>query len=499
MTKFTTEAKVGVFVLLGLALLAYMSFRVGGFDFRRDKGYQIHAVFETASGLKPGVPVETAGIEIGTVEAIGLEEGQARVTMRIASRVPLHVDSQAMIRTKGVLGDKYVEIVPGTKEAPVLEPGQRIVQTSAPADVDQLINKISEISVDIKKVTHSLSEVLGGEEGTAHMRRILSNLRETSDTLAQLVRDNNEYLNQTIQNLTAFSEDLRDISRANKDDIAAILVSFRRTSETMSQTIAAVQEIAEKINRGEGSVGALVNDQTTVKNLNETLASLREISDKINQGQGTIGKLINETTTADKLDQALSGVNDYLTKTDAFKFYIDYRGEWMMAYDDLRATLNVRIQPKQDKYYLVGISTDTYGTYKKSERTYTVGGRPVTSIEESWDRGDIRFNAQIAKRYYDFVVRGGLIESSGGFGLDYYMLDDAFKVTFEASQGEVDHNAHLRFGVSYDFWKFFYVTVGYDDIISDVGRDSGFFGIGLRFYDEDLKYLLTSAPVPTGN
>jgi len=63
----------------------------------------------------------------------------------------------------------------------------------------------------------------------------------------------------------------------------------------------------------------------------------------------------------------------------------------------------------------------------------------------------------------------------------------------------VDHNAHLRFGVSYDFWKYFYVTAGYDDIISDIGRDSAFFGIGLRFYDEDLKYLLTSAPIPTGN
>lgn len=497
MGKFTTEAKVGLFVLVGLLLLGYMSFRIGGFEIRRDKGYRIYALFNTASGLAQGVPVEIAGIEVGLVESISLEDGRALVTLRMSSDVPLGIDSRAMIRTKGVLGDKYVEIIPGAKGAPVLKPGNRIVHTQTPAEVDELITKITEISSDIKRVTQSLSEVLGGPEGASNMREILANFREMSATMATLIRDNNQQINRMLQNLNAFSEDLKGMSSDNKGNIEAILVSFRAASETMTRTMTAFQDITERVNRGEGVLGALVNDDTTIRDLNKTLASLRDISAKINSGEGTIGKLINDTTTADKIDDALSGVNTYLTKTDAFKFYIDYRADWLFEHEDLRSTINVRIQPKADKYYLLGVVTDNRGSYKKSEKISTTGGTSVTTIDETRDWGDIRLNAQIAKRYYDLVVRGGLIESAGGFGIDYYLLDDDLKLTFEAFSGEIDRNAHLRFGVTYDFWKYFYVSAGYDDFNSDQGRESGFFGLGLKFYDEDLKYLITSVPIPT--
>ncbi len=499
MAGFTTEAKVGAFVLIGLLILGYMSVRLGGFKIGQEESYEVFAVFPTASGLKIGVPVEIAGIEVGLVKGIALEDGQARVRMNVRADVPLPIDSRAVIRTKGVLGDKYVELSPGTKGAPMIEPGGRLVQASSPADVDQLISKVSAIAEDIKRVTSSLSDAIGGEEGSNNIKQTVANMREMSETLAKLVKENNEYLNTTFQNFAEFSSDLRGMSANNKDNIQAILVSFRDASDKMTRTLTAMQDITEKINRGEGTIGALVNDTTTVESLNSTMASLKDISEKINSGQGTIGKLVNDTTTADKIDEALSGVNDYLSATNRFKFYIDYRGEWMMAHEDLKSTLNVRIQPREDKYYLLGVTTDTWGTYRKSEKTYTVNGVSTTTVEETRDKGGIKFNAQIAKRYHDFVFRGGLIESSGGFGIDYLMLDDSLKATFEAFSGDVDSNMHLRFAVSYDFWKYFYMTAGYDDFTSDQDRESGFFGLGLRFNDEDLKYLLTSAPIPTGN
>lgn len=499
MAKFTTEAKVGIFVFIGLLVLGYMSFKVGGFKVGRDKGYPVAAVFDTATGLKTGVPVQIAGIEVGIVEDIALEDGRARVSFRVRSDVPLPLDSTAVIRTSGVLGDKYVEIVPGSKGAPTLEPGGRLVNTRAPADVDQLIAKISQISDDIKRVTGSMSEVLGGPEGTSSMREILTNLREMSGTMAQLVRDNNEQLNMMIRNLTDFSADLKGMSGANRENINAIVASFRVTSERMANTITALQDISERINRGEGTLGALVNDDTTIKDLNATMASLKDVSEKINQGQGTIGKLVNDPSTAEQIDEALSGVNKYLSAQDRFQFYIDYRGEWLSAHQDLKSTLNVRIQPRPDKYYLLGVTSDTHGTYKRSEKLFTTNGVESTVVEETRDRDEIKFNAQIAKRYHDFVVRGGLIESAGGLGIDYYMLNDDLMLSMEAFKGDTERNTHLRFTVSYDFWKYFYMTAGYDDIISDEDRQSPFFGIGLRFADEDLKYLLTSAPIPKGN
>jgi len=113
------------------------------------------------------------------------------------------------------------------------------------------------------------------------------------------------------------------------------------------------------------------------------------------------------------------------------------------------------------------------------------------------ERDRLKFNAQIAKRYQDLVFRGGIIESSGGVGLDYYLFDDRLKLTLEAFDFDIDRRAHLKAGVDFSFFKYLYLTAGYDDFISDEGMSSFFVGGGLVFTDDDIKYLLTSAPVPT--
>ena len=499
MAKFTTEAKVGVFVLIGIALLGWMSFKIGGFDLGKKSGYEVYAIFENASGLKVDVSVEVAGIQIGKVSRISLVDGKARVDMLINAEVPLDVDCQASIRTKGVLGDKFVEINPGTTALPDIKPGGRIALTKTPTDIDQIITKVGDISNDIKRVTNSLSTALGGDEGATQIKAILANFNEMSSNLAKITRENNESLKQMVDNLTVFSADLRDLSGTNKANLNTILATFAETSKKMNATVASLQTISQKIAKGEGTLGSLVNDDTTIRNLNNSLASLRDISEKLNEGQGTLGKLINDPSTAEKLDSALDGVNEFLDANQDFKVFVDYRGDYLMESEELRSTLNIRLQPKHDKYYLLGVTVDTFGTLDRTEKTLTTAAGESTTIEETRNRGDIRFNAQIAKRYYDFVVRGGLIESGGGFGLDYYMLDDALKFTFEAFTGDIDRNPHLRAYATYRFWEHFYVAAGYDDFISDQDRTSPFIGIGLHFNDDDLKYLLSSAPVPTGN
>ncbi|MBF0528126.1 MAG: MCE family protein [Deltaproteobacteria bacterium] len=496
MSNFTTEAKVGVFVLVGLILLAYMSFRVGGFQWGRAEGYNVYALFDSASGLKKDVSVEIAGIQIGRVDHISLQDNQARIDLSINAGVPLAIDCQALIRTKGVLGDKFIEIAPGSRDVPLLNNGDRIARTVTPTDIDQIIGKVGQISEDIKKVTNSLGDVLGSEQGASQLKSMLANFSEMSQNLAKLTRDNSEQLRQMIENFTVFSADLRSMSNTNKNNINAILASFAQTSQKLNQTVTSLQAISDRVNRGEGTIGKLINDDTTVKSLNSTLSSLKDISNKINAGQGTLGKLVNDATTGEKIDEALTGINNYLAKNDAFKVYVDYRGDYLTRHGDFKSTLNIRLQPSQDKFYILGITNDVYGNYTKKDITATTNNISNTSTEETWETPSLKFNAQIARRYYDFVVRGGLIESAGGIGLDYYMLDDALKMTLEGFSGEIKRKPHLRAYASYTFWKHFYVALGYDDFISDQGRSSPFVGVGLSFNDDDLKYLLTSAPIP---
>lgn len=495
MSGFTTEAKVGLFVLIGFLLLAYMSVKVGDFEFGKEKGYEVKALFDNVAGLKLNVPVQIAGIDVGKVNRIGLVGRRAQVVMSINPDVKLPSDSVAIIRTSGVLGDKFLEIIPGDEQLPALKNGEELVNTRTPTDVDEIIAKVGEISEDIKRVTNSLGNALGDEGGD--VQRMITNFADMSENLAKLTRDNNEQLQKMIENLTLFSQDMAALSSTNKENINAILAGFAETSKRINITIASLQDITNKINRGQGTLGELVNDDTTVKKLNTTLASLQDISEKINNGQGTLGKLVNESSTADKLDNALDGVNSYLDKEKKFKVYVDYKGEWLTAHDDLKSTFNIRIQPSEDRYYLLGVVSDSYGKNKKTEKTITTNGVETSVIEETWEKEKLKFNAQIARRYYDLVVRGGLIESGGGVGFDFYMLNDDLKFTFEAFSGDVDRNWHLRAAATYEFWRVFYVTLGYDDFISDQGRESPFVGLGLTFNDDDLKYLIGGAPIPT--
>ncbi len=121
-SKVSTEAKVGILVLMGIILLLFMSFRISRLE--RLKGEVYTALFPSVSGLVINANVEVAGVPVGRVEKIGLDEGMARVWMKIG-QTQLHADAEAAVKTHGMLGDKYIEVKPGSPDAPLLPPGQR--------------------------------------------------------------------------------------------------------------------------------------------------------------------------------------------------------------------------------------------------------------------------------------------------------------------------------------------------------------------------------------
>lgn len=479
MKSVSTEAKVGLFVLIGLIILAYMSFKVGQQGFGLKKGYELTAVFDNVSGLeKKGASVQMAGVEIGTVEDIRLHNGKALVTLRIRPDVKLPVDSTAAIRTHGVLGDKYIEIIPGPGLSgstgagltgiQYLKEGEQIQNTERQADIDRLLNQAALVMDDIKMVTAALSNTLGSEEGEESMRRILVNIRDLSDNLNRVVTHNDEKFAEMVDNL-------------------------RAASREMDKTFTALSRITDDINKGKGTVGTLIKDETLADNLNKTLASLQEISKKINEGKGTIGKLINEEETVDNLNESLAGINRYMNKAEQFRVLVSYRGEYLFDSSNAKSYIEMRIQPKEDKFYLLGLVSDPRGRRQEVETTTPAG--TTKTIEYNKDK--LLLSAQIGKRFKDIVLRGGVLENTGGVGMDYYALNDKLQLTFEAFDfGASGRRPHLKGYAEYRLMKHVFLSAGWDDFISNEGNSSPFMGFSIKFTDDDLKYLLMSAPIP---
>lgn len=152
MKKFKMETTVGIFVVIGLACIVYMSIKLGDVSIFGDNSYSLFAKFSSVAGLKTGSSVEMLGIEVGKVKSLVLdqEKQQAVVELRLQNEVVVYDDAIASIKTAGLIGDKYVQIDPGGG-GDVLKQGAGIVDTNSPLDIETLIGKIAFGNIDEDK------------------------------------------------------------------------------------------------------------------------------------------------------------------------------------------------------------------------------------------------------------------------------------------------------------------------------------------------------------
>jgi|SRR5262245_7797844 len=140
MERSKVNIAVGVFVVLGILALGYLSIKLGRVAILSGGGYLVSADFPSVGGLRPGASVEIAGVEVGRVESIGLADYQARVVLRLNSDVKLQDDTIVSIKTKGLIGEKYVRISPGASDK-TIPPNGRIREVEPPVDLEEIISK----------------------------------------------------------------------------------------------------------------------------------------------------------------------------------------------------------------------------------------------------------------------------------------------------------------------------------------------------------------------
>jgi len=140
MRKFSLELNVGIFFIVGILCLAYLSIKLGKLDIVGSQGTTIYAIFSNVGGLKEGAEVQIAGVNIGRVKAITLDEYQAKVKLQISTTVPIQDDAIASIKTKGLVGEKFVEITPGGSDN-IITNGGKLQETLPPFDIERAISK----------------------------------------------------------------------------------------------------------------------------------------------------------------------------------------------------------------------------------------------------------------------------------------------------------------------------------------------------------------------
>ena len=322
--RVALEAKVGLFVLLGLVILFYLSFRIGEMGTKMKGGYQVSTLFESAVGLDVGADVDIAGVKVGKVTSVGLQGKKARVVMTIKRDVKLGKDARAMIRTHGLMGDKFVSIKPGDMSKGVIPPGGEITKAIPAVDFDQLMSNLGDVAHDLRSVLGAFPKAFGGEKGAKSVRNVLTNFEELSANLNKVVKDNSERITTIVKNFEDLSRKLNKIDkRANLllDNLVTVSQNLKEGKGTLGKLIVSdeiykqlkdamgnLQALSDKINSSKGTLGKLINDPTLYNDAQKALHNIKVVTAKINEGKGTFGKLVNDEKLYTEAEKTLRKV-----------------------------------------------------------------------------------------------------------------------------------------------------------------------------------------------
>ncbi|MDP2657300.1 MAG: hypothetical protein Q8O78_02665, partial [Candidatus Deferrimicrobium sp.] len=378
--------------------------------------------------------------------------------------------------------------------------------TLSPTNLDEMVRKLSAIGDDVKKFTESLSATFGTEEGKKALGDILRDVRATTASLRTVVQGNETRFDRIIANIDRLSADLSDISATNKQDVRAAIANLRAISDTLkSETPELVRKLEEMSERVSGIAGdnrenlkeSIKNLKTASARLDNTLDAAGKVMAKIDRGEGTLGKLVTDNTAYTSLTDTLDGINRYVRKGEQLKTFIDYHLEWQQGPSEFKHYLNLRLQPTADKYYTIGVVDDPRGKFSSEMRTLTTTpGSTVTTQEDKYEN-KLKVSALIARKFSGLTVKGGVIESTGGLGLDYELLKNRLTVGADAWDfSRKDLPPHLKLYGSYDIVKNLFVTGGVDDVLAtERNLRTLFIGFGIKFADEDIKTVLGAVPI----
>jgi phospholipid/cholesterol/gamma-HCH transport system substrate-binding protein len=266
---------VGLTLTAALALFLYSSLRVGGCSGLSTPGTRLTARFDDASGVEARTEVRIAGVRVGEVERAELEAGRARLTLRLdaaAARVP--IDSLVAVRSRGLLGERIVEIEPGSAER-LARDGDTLTRTVDPPDLDRLFDSLAVVSGDLQEVTRSLRLVLGGPAGEENLAAIVEDVRRVTGEMRELVEQNDERFARILMNLDDFSGDLARITENNGQTLEELLTSFAQTSERMQSAVDDLATVTASVREGEGTLGRLVTDESLYAEAQASLEELR--------------------------------------------------------------------------------------------------------------------------------------------------------------------------------------------------------------------------------
>ena len=355
----SNELRLGIFVTIGIFAILLTIMLLGNYSLTSK--YIINSYFDNTAGLPKKAKVKIAGVNVGNIKDIVLENGKAKVILIIDRNIKIYSNASAKIVSMGIIGTKYIDINPGTSTNKLLEHGGTI-NTSTEKSLEEMVeNATQQINILLTNACEGLN------------KQFFQNLYDTVENLKKVsenISNKEKQISQIIENFNNFSANLQEITSKNKDDIRDIVIQLKTVSEK-------IDTIINKINSGNGTIATLINDEQMSKNIKETVSEVK--------------------VTVDQLQNLVN-------KTKKLKIDWEYMGRFDTKAEKFRNDFGIRFRPNNHKFYYLGISN--IGNYSNEDNEF--------------ERNNLnKIDALMGFRSENLEVYGGVMRSKGGVGFGW--------------------------------------------------------------------------------
>ncbi len=452
------EFRVGLLTIATCIAVAVMSVKVTS----NQSGFGGHTPYTTslpdAVGIFPKTPIKVAGINAGKITKLHLKGNHAMIEFEVMDQVVVTKGSSMNIKTVGVLGDKYIELVVNTNSSEKLPPGA-FIETKMGVGIAELAKEVGVVVADVRDIVKEFKASLipaGQKESEVklivrNVREFTENAKKLTETLKAIAVDNEGKMVKIIDNIEKFTGQLRDHMDADNEN--SLMGDIKEVVAHADQIARDLESIVADVRNGKGTVGQLLSEDEIADEVKETLAGVKKIVDKVNSVKTEV--------------QVYTGSNtDDGWKTDA----------------------EIWIYPSPERFFVLGASSSEQGVENKTTTETNTDGALSTQEKTETKHNTYTFTAQMGRKLHNFHLRGGMIESAAGFGIDYDFPTLGVRLTSEIFDFNFDDGANLRLKSEFHLWNIIYLRAMAENVIYPERNYT--FSLGFRLLDEDLKGIM---------
>ncbi len=478
-----TEAKVGLFVAIGLIFLFLLTTQVNKFAHVGKKGYVVYALLDDANGLEKNAKVRIKGVDVGYVQSMKLDKGKVKTKLFIYEGIKIPVDSTVTLQQQSLLGTKFLAIEPG-HEHRYLVKGEVLTKQKRYVSFDQTSTTINDAAQEFKTFIAELKKAIKGESGE-DLQKSIENLRSITAQLKTLIQKNSENISKSIENIKQMGEKLS----AAGEKFGKMSDKFAYTADSINKKLPSIMKRVDEITLYLRDSSKDIKQK--LPTLMDRFASLEsDLEDLVKNNKKPLNKAIK---SADSFfssgSSSFKKLDNYLAAVGRSQIDLNFRSYYMSDDAYTKSAFGLSYIPTPNKYYILDVVSTR--DYSKKDRY----GHVIIPDEHS--KSKYYVSAMYGRRYGDLRLRLGLIENTGGLGVDYYLFQNRGKISadiydFDAVNDLRGDKAHLTLLYRQRFLKHLDAYVGADNLLNAKARNF-IFGLGLDFIDQDMKYLLGTA------